>query len=315
MKTPRRIGIGIHEAVLVLLLAGVLFAAYRKDPSFISREAQLELSTHAAELALLALPMTLVIISGGIDLAVGSTMALAGVVFGLLFEAHAPIWLSAVAALATGAAGGALNGAFVTRLGVHPLIVTLASLAAYRGLAEGISVGRPISGFPDAFQKIGTGSLLGVPAPLIIFIIAALGAHLLASRTTFGFRVYSIGGNERAAKYSGIPVDRIKLLLYTLSGTTAALAALLFAARRNTAKADMGADIELDVITAVVLGGANINGGRGRVLGTVLGVVLIHELREFVSWHWSRSEVILIVVGAILIASVLLNNLASRRRA
>jgi rhamnose transport system permease protein len=315
VKFAPRLLIGVHEAVLLALLVGVLGYAAWADPSFVKRVTQLELSTHAVELALLSLPMTLIIISGGIDLSVGSAMALAGVVFGISFEAGAPMWVSALAALATGACGGAFNGLFVTRLGVHPLIVTLASFAAFRGLAEGISKGRPISGFPDTFQTFGNASFVGVPIPLLICTFAAAAAIVLASRTTLGFRIYAIGGNERAALYSAIPVDRIKLLLYTLSGTVAAFAALILVARRNTAKADIGASMELEVITAVVLGGTSIYGGRGRILGTILGVILIHEVREFVSWHWEQEEVILIVVGAILIASVLLNNLASRRRA
>jgi len=197
---------------------------------------------------------------------------------------------------------------------VEPLIVTLASMAAYRGLAEGISKGRPISGFPDGFQWLGTGAVMGVPVPLIILMIAAMIAIVVASRTTYGFRVYAIGCNERAAGYSAIPVARVKFLLYTMSGTVAALAGVLLVARRNTAKADLGTGIELEVITGVVLGGTSIFGGRGRILGTLLGILLIHEVREFVSWHWQKDELILIVIGAILIVSVLLNNLAVRWR-
>jgi rhamnose transport system permease protein len=282
------------------------------EPRFIAPATQLDLSTHSFELALLALPMTFIIISGGIDLSIGAAMALSAVVLGLLYESGSPMWVAALAALATGTAAGLLNGLFVAFVRVHPLIVTLATMAAFRGLAEGISLGRPISGFPDAFTWWGTGSLLRLPIPLLIFAAVALAAILIRARTVPGFWLYAIGDNERAARYGGIPVDRVKVILYTLAGTAAALAGIIYAARRNTAKADIGSGIELEVITAVVLGGTSIFGGRGTILGTLLGIALIHEIHEFVSWHWQHDELILIVVGTILIGSVLLNNLASR---
>lgn len=313
-ERPNRPARMIHEAVLAGLLVAVLALASRLEPAFVRGASQLELSTHAFELALLALPMTFIIVSGGIDLSVGSTMALSAIVLGLLHQAGVPLWLATLAAVAVGTGAGALNGAFVAVARVHPLIVTLATLAAYRGLAEGTSLGRPISGFPDGLAWLGSGVVLGVPVPGLVFSLFAITGALIAWRTVPGLWVYAIGDNERAARYSGVPVARVKLLLYTLSGTAAGLAAVLYVARRNTAKADVGAGLELEAITAVVLGGTSIFGGRGSILGTVLGVALIHEVRELVSWHWHRDELILIVAGTILIASVLLNNVASTRR-
>lgn len=309
-----RLGPMLHERVIALLLVGVLVLAATIETGFVTLPTQLELSAHAAELALLALAMTFVIISGGIDLSVGSTMALAAVVLGLLHEAGAPMWVASGAAVLVGASAGVINGVFVAVVRVHPLIVTLATLAAYRGLAEGISLGRPVSGFPDSFQQMGTGALGGVPTLVMVVVAAAVIAGIVLSRTVAGFWVYTIGGNETAARYAGVPVDRVKLGLYTVSGLAAGVAGVMFVARRNTAKADIGTGIELEVITAVVLGGVNIFGGRGTITGTVLGVLLIHELRELVSWHWRRDELILIVIGLVLVVSVLLNNLASRRR-
>lgn len=304
----------IHEGVLGVLLLVVIGLAAWLDPPFMAPRTQLGLSTHAFELAVLALPMTLIIISGGIDLSVGSTIALAAVVLGLLYEARTPVWIAGLAAIVAGAAAGALNGFFIARVRVHPLIVTLATLAAYRGLAEGISLGRPISGFPPGFLALGSGTVLGLPIPGLVFLLAALAVIAIASRTIAGFWVYAIGGNERAARYSGVPVGSVTLALYTLCGAGAGLAGVFFVARRNTAKADIGTGIELEVITAVVLGGTSIFGGRGTIIGTILGVAIIHEVREFVSWHWQQNELILIVTGSILIGSILLNNLASRRR-
>ncbi len=314
MKLPQRTNSVIHECILAALLIIVLIAAAWLEPNFMTVEAQLELSTHAIELALLALPVTLIIISGGIDLSVGSSMALSAVVLGLLFEAGAPIYLCALAALLTGTTAGALNGFFIAKIKVDPLIVTLATLAAFRGLAEGISLGRPISGFPENLLHLGAGTLARIPIPALILILICITTATLVWKSVAGFRIYAIGGNELAARYAGLPVNQIKLALYTLSGAASGLAAILYVARRNTAKADIGTGIELEVITAVVLGGTNIFGGRGTIIGTLLGVALIHEVREFVDWHWHHNELILIVIGVILIASVLLNNLASRRK-
>ncbi|MCX7012895.1 MAG: ABC transporter permease, partial [Candidatus Sumerlaeota bacterium] len=285
--------------------------AWRLDPAFIGLAAQIELSTHIWELALLALPMTLIIITGGIDLSVGSAMALSAVALGMSFRAGAPPFAAAALALLAGAGCGALNGWFIASVRVHPLIVTLATLAAFRGMAEGVSEAAPISGFPDGFTGTLAGSVMGAPVPALLFLLFALAAALVLTKTPFGRSLYAIGHNETAARFSGLSVDRIKWRIYTLSGAMAGLAAILYVARRNTAKADIGANMELEVITAVVLGGASIFGGRGNIVGTLLGVLLIHETREFITWHWARNEWNAIVIGALLIASVLLHRLLS----
>jgi rhamnose transport system permease protein len=304
----------LHEVTLLVLLLGFFLPIFLLDPTFLSPSTQLSLAPHSFELALLALPMTFLIISGGIDLSVGSAMALCAVVMGLLFESGAPMPLAALAAIATGAAAGILNGLFIAKVRVHPLIVTLATLAAFRGLAEGISLGRPISGFPEPVLHLGDGTVAGIPIPILIFLAALLVAAAIRLLTVPGFWIYAIGDNERAARRAGIPVERVQLALYTASGAAAGLAAIIYAARRNTAKADIGTGLELDVITAVVLGGTSIFGGRGSLLGTLLGIAILHELHEFVSRRWSQDELILIVVGVILIVSVLLNNAFSRRQ-
>jgi rhamnose transport system permease protein len=303
-----------HEMILGGLLVALLVAAGMSDNGFIKPATQLELSTHVWDLALLALPMTLIIVTAGIDLSAGSTMALCAVVLGLTYEARVPIWWCAALAILTGLAAGALNGVFVAKVRVHPLIVTLATLSTYRGIAEGISLGRPISGFPDNFVWIGQGSVGGLPIPGVIFTVAVIVFGVLLARSVTGRALYAMGHNETASRYSGLPVEKIKLLIYSLSGAMAGLAAVLFVARRNTAKADIGTGMELDVITAVVLGGTSIFGGRGRIVGTLLGVLLIHETREFVSWRWNNDELILVVVGVLLIAAVLINSAVTRRR-
>lgn len=298
-----------HEAAMALLAAVLFIAMGALDPSFIRWPTQVELSTHVWELAILAVPMTLIIVTAGIDLSVGSAMALSAVALGLVFEAGYSPWAGAVAAIVVGCLAGLLNGVFVAWMRVHPLIVTLATLAAFRGIAEGISVGRPISGFPASFAYIGQGTALGLPVPALVFLVfLCVGIGLLGFMPVGRF-LYAMGHNETAARYSGVAVDRIKLFLYGFAGASAGVAAVLFVARRNTAKADVATGMELDVITAVVLGGTSIFGGRGTLVGTLLGVFLIHEVREFVSWRWQRDELNFIVLGTLLILAVLLNRL------
>lgn len=300
-----------HEAVLGGCLALVLLWAGISSPAFLGRRAQAELSTHVWELAILAVPMTLIIVTAGIDLSVGSTMALAAVVLGASSAAGVPVLVAALFAVLTGLAAGALNGVFIAYVRVHPLLVTLAALSAYRGMAEGISRGEPVSDFPAAFAFLGQGEVLWLPVAGIIFVALAAAAWVVLAKTPLGRYLYTMGHNKVAARYSGVPVDRVKLMLYSLSGAAAGLAAVILVSRRNTAKADMASGMELDVITAVVLGGTSIFGGRGRIAGTILGVLVIHEVREFVSWHWQRDELNLVVVGTLLIASVLLNRILS----
>jgi rhamnose transport system permease protein len=314
MRPAPRTNARFHEVILAVLLGCVFALAWWLDPDFVRLATQLELSTHVVELALVALPMTLIIVTGGIDLSVGSTMALSSVVMGLCFEAGLPMPVACGAAVATGALAGTINGLCIARFSIHPLIVTLATLAAYRGLAEGLSKGRAFSGFPDSFLAIGAGSWLGLPIVLWIFLAVLAMWVVVIRRTTVGLWAYATGSSETAATYSGVPVAKVRLWLYTLAGLSAGLAAILFAARLNTAKADVGSGLELDVITAVVLGGTSIFGGRGTLLGTLLGIAIIHEVHQLVSWKWDQDELVQIVKGSILVAAVLLNNVFSRRR-
>ncbi len=302
--------IATHEAGLAALLAALLVAAWRTDPAFVSWRVQSGLLPQIGETALLAVPMTLIVITGGIDLSVGSVMALASVLFGLGFRSGWPVEACAAAALAAGLLCGALNGWFVTRFRVHPLIVTLGTMSAFRGLAEGVSAARPVSGFPDTFLRIGQGwTAVGLFAALTLAGTAVLARHVL------GRRIYGIGLGESAARASGWNVDRLKASLYAFSGLMAGVAGVLFTARRNTAKADVGAGIELEVVTAVVLGGTSIFGGRGTLVGTALGLAVLHEVRQFVGWRWSNDVLNLVVVGALLIGAVTLNGVISRRPA
>lgn len=302
-----------REWTLAALLAALLLYAWRVDPSFVSVRAQSLLSTHIWELAIVAIPMLLIVIAGGIDLSVGSMFALSAVVLGLAYERGVPIGWAALLAIAAGACQGGMNGWFVSRLRVHPLLVTLGTMAAFRGIAEGISTARPLSGYPDEFLALSHRNLLGVPLPGWLFAILALAAAVTLSRTVLGRWTVALGTNETATRFSAIPVARVQWLLFAACGLACGLAAVLVVARTNTAKADMGMGLTLEAVTAVVLGGAKIEGGSGSVIGLVLGLALIHETREFVSWHWKANELNLIVLGALLIVSVLIQRVFERR--
>lgn len=297
-----------HEAALLFLLAALLLYAKLTEPDFLAWDTQLELLKSRWELALIAIPMTLIILTGGIDLSVGSIVGLSSVVMGLSFARGVPLSVCALLALITGLAAGALNGFFVARVHVHPLLVTLATLAAFRGVATGVSNGASMTGFEAPLKPI-----LGGPAPTLIFLVVAGAAAWWLNAAPGGVWLRAIGFNETAARFSALPVERMKGRLYALSGLASGMAAILFAARLNTAKADIGEGLELDAITAVVLGGTSIFGGRGNILGTVLGLLLIHETREFISWRWQRDELIFIVLGALLILSVLLHRLLGEK--
>jgi rhamnose transport system permease protein len=324
----------LHEILLAVLLVMVLLVAARIDTKgFVTAGTQQSLTFNLWDMAILALPMTLIIITGGIDLSVGSTMALASVMLGLLHKcAGVPIWGAAAAAVMVGALCGLLNGIFVTKVRVHPLIVTLATYSAFRGLAEGLSLAvaalydsKPVyDHFPASFTALGTHAFLAgdnvwnpplyaLSAAGWFFLFAAICLGVVLAKTPFGRTLYAIGHNETAARYSGLKVGRAKLFIYTLSGFMAGLVALNYTAYNDSAQASVGNGIELDVITAVVLGGTSIFGGRGRIIGTVLGVVLIHETREFVSWHYHQNELVKVVLGVLLIVAVASNALLGRK--
>lgn len=292
-----------QEGLLLGLTAGILLMALWLDPSFLRLKVQLKLSENIWELAILCLPMTLIIITAGIDLSVGSTMALATVALGMGVEAGLPLGACIALALLTGAACGAFNGAFIAGLKIHPLSITLATLAAYRGMAEGLSRGFSVSP-PESLQAL-SGSFAGLPVSAWLFLVLAVAFHLALRHAPVGRQIYAMGHNIEVCRFSGVPVRRILFSIYTLSGLLAGLAAVLYAARRNTANPSVGQNMELDVITAVVIGGCSIYGGKGSIAGTLVGVLLIHELREFASWHWSKDQLNLMLLGGLLIGSVL----------
>jgi rhamnose transport system permease protein len=262
----------------------------------------------------MAVGVTMVIISGGIDLSVGSIVGLSAIVLGVVWQDWGlPLELAIVVALGTGALCGMFNALFITRVGLPPLITTLATLALFRGLAEGIAQARSVRGYPDWFYILGQKDLMvgltGIPNQLLIFVLAAVAIGAALAWTPFGRSLYAIGNNETGARFSGLPVQRNKFVIYTLSGLMAGVAAWVFVSRVSTTRSDYGTGFELTAITAVVVGGTSIFGGSGSILGTVLGLALIQLMRNGLALAGAKGDSTTIVVGVVLILAVLINTL------
>ena len=303
-----------REGVLLIILIVALLLLSTQTDKFLTRENILNQGRFMTEVGLVALPMTFIIITGGIDLSVGSMLGLSAVVLGYTWQNLGfPLELAILTSLVTATIAGFINGWFIVRVGVPPLIMTLATLALYRGLAEGIAQARSARGYPEWFFQLGQRDLLGVPTQLWILIVTAIIAAIILARTPFGRSLYAIGNNETAARFSGIPVGRNKMLIYAFSGLMAGLAGYIFVSRVSTTRSDMGTGLELDVIAAVVLGGTSIFGGTGSIPGTIIGVVLIQLLKNGLSLTGVTGDSTIIVMGTVLILSILVNNFIQRR--
>ncbi len=296
-------------AILILEIA--VFSAV--GPNFFSGANAMEAIRLAVELGLLAVALTPVIVTGGIDLSVGSMMGLAAVVFGKLWhDGGLPIEWAALAALAAGATGGGLNALFIARFGLPPLIVTLGSYSLFRGLAEGVTGGAvSFSNFPARFLFLGQGYLGGfLPEQSIVFAAAITGYWFLLHRTVAGRGLYATGCSAAAARYGAVPVARRLALVYVLSGLMASAAALIYVAHLGQAKADAGTGYELMAITAVVLGGTSIFGGEGTIAGTVLGLFAIVILQDGLRLAALPSELTGILTGLLLVVTIGVNVVA-----
>jgi rhamnose transport system permease protein len=302
-----------HEVILGALLIAALIVLAGQSEHFWTGDNLLNQGRLMAEVGLVALPMTFVIVTGGIDLSVGSIFGLSAILLGVFWQNMGmPLPVAMLGAVIVGTIAGLGNGFIITRFKVPPLIATLATLALYRGLAEGISQARSVRGYPEWFFVLGQGEVLGVPSQLWIMIACFVIAAFILGMTTFGRTTYAIGSNEVAARFSGLKVDRAKMLIYGASGLIAGLAAVIFVSRVSTTRSDMGTGLELDVITAVVLGGTSIFGGRGTVIGTGLGLILMQALKNGLALSGVKGDGTIVVIGAVLIAAILVGNLLSR---
>ena len=304
-----------HETMLAVILLIALIVLGGLNNRFLTLDNLLNQGRLTTEVGLIALPMTFIIITGGIDLSVGSIVGLCAILLGYSWKTFGlPLPLAVCFSLLVGAAAGFLNGIVITRVKVPPLIMTIATLALYRGLAEGISQARSVRGYPEWFYFIGQENFLGVPAQLWLLLIAIVVSAIVLDRTTFGRTLYAIGNNETAARFSGLPVDRVKLVIYTLSGLMAGLSACVLVSRVTTTRSDMGIGYELDVIAAVVLGGTSIFGGVGTIWGTVVGLAMIQLLKNGLALTGVKGDATIVVIGTVLILSTLVASSLQRRR-
>ena len=302
-----------REVVLLGVLIVLMVVMSLLSPLFFTVGNLLNTSRFFVEVGLMALGMTLIIITGGIDLSVGSNLALVSVAVGFSYAAGLPLPLAIVFGLVVGLAAGLFNGLFITLLDLHPLVVTLGTFALFQGLAYGLTKAEAISDFPGWFAYFGQAYFGPVPLQLFVFILAVAVVWLILSRTAFGRYVYAIGNNEEAARFSGVPVRKVKLALYTGIGLLVAMASVIYTSRVYTARGDSGLGLELDVISAVVLGGASIYGGSGTIGGTVLGVLIIATLRNGLVLAGVPSTWQVFVLGVLLLVAVFLNEFFRRR--
>lgn len=282
--------------------------------NFFSADNFLNIARQVSINAIIAVGMTCAILSGGIDLAVGSVMALSGTLMAGLMVAGVPPYVAILLGLGVGLAFGLFNGFFIAYADMPPIIVTLATMGIARGLALIYTGGYPIDGLPEMFAFFGRGSVLGVQTPVVIMLITFFLAYLLLNKTPIGRYIYAIGGNEEATRLSGVRVSRYKLLVYALSGFTSALAGLVLSSRLMSGQPNSGVSFELDAIAAVVMGGTSISGGRGAIIGTLIGALMLGVLNNGLNMMGVSPYVQNIIKGLIILFAIYISRERRRRR-
>lgn len=317
------------RAFIALIIITVIFSFL--SPNYFSVENLLTMSAHVAVFAILAIGMLLVILNGGIDLSVGSTVGLSGVVAGFLMQGiqipalglslYPAVWVCVVIAVAVGAFVGWINGVLVSRFGVAPFVATLGTLYVVRGAALLITGGLTYPNLrgDDAlgntgFDWLGFNRILGIPTGVLVMVVIAVLGSILLTKTPFGRWLFASGGNERAAELSGIPVKKVKIRIYVISGICAAIAGVIIASELTSANPTAGNSFELTAIAAVVIGGAALSGGRGNIRGTLLGAFVIGFLSDGlviigVSEYWQ-----MVFKGAVIVVAVMLNRVEYRSK-
>lgn len=284
-------------------------------PGYLSLDGVLDTSRVFIESGLLSLGMTLVIITSGIDLSVASLLALVSVVVGFSHQAGLPLPLSMGLGVVVGTGCGFFNGAVIAYLGLHPLVVTLATMALFRGAAYVISNAEAFSDYPEWFTNIGGYYIADiVPAQLPVFALVCVAVWAVLARSAFGRTVYGLGENELAVRFSGVGVERVTLMVYGLSGFLVSVAAIIETSRISTSRANMALGLELPVIAAVVLGGTKVTGGSGTIAGTLLGLLILSYLQDGLQFAGISADWGLVVTGAVLILGVLVNENIGRLR-
>src|SRR5262245_11707231 len=301
------------ELLLTVILGIVVAVNISLSPFYLGEANFSNMFQLSIEKVICVVIMAFVIINGEIDLSVASVMAFSACVLAALHDAGVPFVLAVIAALLSGAAAGLLQGSFVAFLGIPSLVVTLAGLIGFRGAARVLLEDRSIGGFPDWFDRLGQEPLVGrFYFATLLFVVGIVAAGIILHRTAFGRAVYVIGDNPEVARYSGLAVRRTKLALLTASGFVAGVAGVLFAARLGSVRGDLAFGFELDIITIVLLGGENIFGGSGTMVGVALAILIVLNLRNGLGLANVEANTQTGIIGALLIVSVLVPNLLGR---
>jgi ribose transport system permease protein len=312
MKFNRRLTQKLLPFVSLIVLFVSLSIA---SPYFLTAGNLASVARQTAVFNTMALGMTIVIVSGGIDLSVGSILGLSGLIGTMALERGYPIPVGVLIGLLVGTACGLANGAMVTRLRIPPFVVTLGTLGIFRGLALIISNGLPVHRIPPGFAFLGEGNVLGVPFVVWMLVICAVAVHVILEHTRLGRYAFAIGSNKVAAIYAGIPVDFHVTAVYAIGGTLTGLAGMVEASRLMTGQPTAGQGYELQAIAAVVIGGGSLNGGEGSVVGTLIGAFIMGLLSNGadllnISNYWQQ-----VIIGSVIILAVTLDELRKRRAA
>jgi ribose transport system permease protein len=299
---------------IVFLFEVIIFS--QLSPFFFSAENLLNVTLQASITAIIAAGMTFVILTAGIDLSVGSLVAFAGVLTTSMLKINLPLYLvfpiAILGGILFGVVSGGIAGIFVTKFNITPFIVTLALMTIWRGASFVYTGGRPIWELPDSFSFLGAGRILGIPFPTIIMVIVFVISHIVLTKTKFGRYVYAVGGNLEAARLAGINTNFILTAVYVISGVLSAISGILLASRVNSGQPNAGLMYELDVIAAVVVGGTSLFGGRGTIIGTFIGAMLIAVLKNGLNLLNVGSYIQQIVVGVVILLAVLLDQLRQK---
>ncbi len=318
MATPQKLNLRFTwEAMLCVVLIMSLGLGRGLSPEFLGAANLSNLLADFTEIALMALPMTLIIVAAEIDLSVASVMGMSSALMGVLWHMGLPMPLVVVLVLAAGILAGLFNGLVIVRLGLPSLAITIGTLAMFRGFSYLLLGDQAIADFPANWTTFGISTVGDsfLPQPFILVIIAAIGFTVLLQSTAFGRSLYAIGSNQTAAHFSGVDVARTKIKLFVMSGFMSALAGIIYTLRFSSARGDNGEGFELSVVAAVLFGGVSIFGGKGSLVGVLLSLLIIGVLKNALTLYDVSSEVLTIVTGLLLLSSVLVPNIAERLRA
>src|SRR5215831_21246982 len=315
-STRRLAGTVGWEVILGILLVITTLGGALLNKDFLTAQNWSNLLANFDEIALIALPLSLIVITKEIDLSVASILGLSSCLLGLLWEVKVAMPVAILLCLLLGALCGALNGFLIVRFRLPSLAVTIGTLALFRGFAYILLGDKAVADFPPEYTGFGIGVIPNtfIPTPFVLFIVLALIFWILLHHTTVGRSIYAIGGNPTAARFSGIDLNRLKLLLYVASGLISALAGIVYTFRFSSSRADNGTGFELSAIAAVFLGGVTVQGGKGTVTGVVLSLLLIGIINNVLTLADVASEILRIVTGSLLIVSVLLPNVIASVR-